>query len=203
MKKHLIAAAVATALVATLAACTSAPSGPVESTATPTTASKSTPTPTPTPTPTVGTRANPFPANTGGQYASDSMWTVTVTGTNGNAWADVQKVNPYNETPQDGYSDVIGSLTVGAGQSAPDEGADPGISLTVNYVGTDGNSYEGINHPCGVLADTELQDAGTMFAGASRAVLVCAQVPSSAVEGGTWSVAYSGDASQIAFFAGA
>lgn len=132
------------------------------------------------------------------------MWTVTVTGTNGDAWADVQRQNPYNTAPADGYSDVLGNLTIGAGDGAPAEGADPGESLQVTYVGSDGNSYDTINYPCGGdMGGATLQDAGSMFGGASRPVTVCAQVPSAAIAGGTWSVTSYLDASQIAFFAGA
>lgn len=131
------------------------------------------------------------------------MWTMTFSGTNGDAWPDVQKVNQYNEPPKSGDSDVLGTLTVSAGAGADDEGADPGDSLTVTYVGADGNSYDTINHPCGVLADTELQDAGLMYTGASRTVSVCAQVPTAAVAGGTWSVTYVDGSTATAFFAGA
>lgn len=202
--KTIIASAVALSLAALLAGCSSGPSGPVEGTSKPTTASKESVTPTPTPTPesAIGTRANPFPVGTPGQYDSKSVWTITVTGTDGDAWPEVQKVNQFNEAPRAGYTDVIGELTVSAGAAA-DAGADPGQSLSVAYVGSDANSYDTINHPCGVLPDTSLQDAGTMYGGATRNVLVCAQVPTTAITGGTWSVAYIDGGTAPAFFTGA
>jgi hypothetical protein len=208
--KTLTRAAAAAAVLAgaiALAGCSSqAESGPVAGTAAPTksaAAEVSTPTPTATPEAKVGTRANPFPAGTPGQYDAASIWTVTVASTDGDAWDDVQKVNPYNEAPKPGYSDVIGTISVAAGNGADENGVDPGQSLKVGYVGTDANSYDSINHPCGVLADTSLQDAGVMYAGAVRQVLVCAQVPTAAVAGGSWGVTFIDGTAPTAFFAGA
>lgn len=207
MKKTITLATVAIATALVLSACSSEPSGPVTGTA----AAKSdvttsaAPTSTPTPDrPQAGTRDNPFPLNTPGQYDDTSMWTVTVTGTNGDAWGDLQRENPYNTAPESGYSDVLGNLTVGAGDDAPAEGADPGASLNVSYVGTDGNSYDTINYPCGGdMPGTALQEAGVMYAKASRPVTVCAQVPTAAVTGGTWNVTSVLDSTMAAFFAGA
>jgi hypothetical protein len=140
---------------------------------------------------------------TPGKYEADSVWTSTFTATNGDAWPDVQKTNQFNTAPPAGSSDVIGTMTVAVGASAASTGVDPGQSLVVDYVGSDGNSYAAINHPCGVLPSTELQDAGVMFPNASRSVLVCAQVPTTAVHGGTWSVGYFDGSTPAAFFKGA
>jgi hypothetical protein len=199
-----LATAVVIAGAITLAGCSSQ-SGPVAGTAAPTSAPvKTSPTPTPTPTPeaAVGTRAKPFPVGAPGRYDSTSVWTMTFTATDADAWPEVQKVNMYNEAPKEGYSDVLGTMTVAAG-AVDDAGADPGQSLSVTYVGSDANSYDSINHPCGVLADTELQDAGTMYAGASRSVLVCAQVPTTAIAGGSWAVGFVDGSTAPAFFASA
>ncbi|MBT2502965.1 hypothetical protein [Curtobacterium sp. ISL-83] len=128
---------------------------------------------------------------------------MTFTGTNGDAWAEVHQVNQFNTEPKAGYSDVVGTANVSLAKSADAGGADPGQSLTVAYVGSDGNSYPTINQPCGVLADTSLQEAGTMYGGATHPVLVCAQVPAAAVAHGTWSVTYVDGTGPTAFFAGA
>lgn len=201
MQKILAVAALVLA-AGTLAGCSSEQSsGPVEGTTRATTAS--TPTPTPTPTAEAGSRKSPFPQGTPGQYESTSMWTVTFTSTDSDAWPEVQASNQYNEAPPTGYSDVIGNLTVEAGEIPDDGGADPGVSLDVEFVGSDGNAYDTINHPCGVTPSPELQDAGTMYSGASRTTIVCAQVPTSAITGGTWSVTYMDGGSPTAFFASA
>lgn len=205
MKRIIAAASLALAVAVSVAACSAGASGPVQGSSTPAAKAEASAPASATPAPAqLGTRENPFPVNTPGQYDATSMWTVTVTGTNSDAWSAIHGKNEFNDPPPDGYADVLGNVTVAAGSSTAAEGADPGLSLAVNYVGSDGNSYDSINHPCGAdLPGTSLQDAGTMFANANRAVVVCAQVPVTAVAGGTWSVAYSGDPSSIAFFAGA
>lgn len=201
MKSHsVVVTAVLTAVLIGASGC-SAASGPV---AAKPRASSTSPSPTPTPTPTaaLGTRSNPFPVGTAGQYDPTSVWTFTGSPTNPDATAEIMAGNEFNEQPTAGTTYVTTKFTI-ALANTPEvaNGADPAGSFRIAYVGTDGNTYE--DKQCAVPApDMRYQSLGTMYGGATAVGSVCAIVPVGAITGGTWSI-NSQVKQAVAFFAGA
>jgi hypothetical protein len=145
----------------------------------------------------LGAREKPYPVGTPGSY-DPSQWMFTFLSTNGNAWATVQPLS--NIPPDPGTSFVLATVKIDAKSQTA---ADPSSSVTYNYVGSDGNTYP--TGTCGDLGGQDIRNANTMYAGATKTVLVCAQAPTGAVAGGTWAVAdnYVNSKTQTVFFQGA
>lgn len=202
MKFHsiLTAAAVTAVLVGVTGCSAGGPVAVASHSASP--SSSTTPTVTPTPTAALGTRANPFPVGTSGQYDPTSVWTFTGSPTNPDATAEIMAGNEFNAQPPAGQTYVKTKFTI-ALANTPEvaNGADPAASFHIAYVGSDGNTYQ--DNGCTVPApDQDYMNIGTMYGGATSTGVVCAIVPTTAIAGGTWSI-NSQVKQAVAFFAGA
>lgn len=129
-----------------------------------------------------GTRDNPVPAGAPTQVGD---WTVAMAPATTDATEVVLAENQFNSPPAEGRQFLMTEMSVTY------DGTDsqtPWASLSVKFVGTDGNTYgTGSDDYCGVIP-ANLSDLGEMYAGASGAGNVCVSVPSTAVDGGAWSV---------------
>lgn len=163
-----------------------------------------TPTPTPTPAPqaALGSRANPFPVGTPGKYDPASVWTFTGQATNPDATAEVIAGNQFNQSPPAGQTYVKTKFTISlANTPEVANGADPGSSFRIAYVGNDGNTYQ--DQGCTPASpEVNYGSLGTMYGGATATGVVCVIVPVTAIPGGTWSI-NSQVKQAVAFFAGA
>lgn len=162
-----------------------------------------TPVPTPDPTPDEGSREAPFESGVVAKYADDSMWQLSVSDTDPDAWPEVQAASEWNEPPAEGESFVSTVLTITTESDASPEGVDPGVSLSTEYVTANGRSYDArmcsINNapPPGVI-----YEIGAMYPEATADAYLCAAVPTEDVKGGTWRIGYiAGE--QSVFFTGA
>jgi hypothetical protein len=202
MKSHsILTASALTAVLLGLTGC--AASGPIAISSHSATASAtSTPTPTPTPEAARGTRANPFPVGTQGQYDPASVWAFSGQATNPDATAEVIAGNQFNQQPSAGTTYVKTKFAI-ALANTPEvaNGADPGASFRIAYVGNDGNTYQDMG--CTPAApEMNYGSLGTMYGGATATGVVCVIAPVAAIPGGTWSIS-SQVKTAVAFFAGA
>lgn len=194
--RKIITLIIAATLTATLAGCAAT----AATTAATHAAAHTSPPPVTTPARAVGTHDHPYPAGTPGTFDPTS-WSFTILATNGNAWAVIQPLDPSNTPPTTGTTYVLGTVKIDAAPAATP--ADPSSSVTYNYVGSDGNTYP--TGTCGNLGDQDIHNANTMYPGATKTVLICAQVPTGAAPGGSWAVAdnYVNSTTPTVFFHGA
>jgi hypothetical protein len=183
MKSHSIvtAAALATVVLA-LSGC--AASGPVAvSSHAASPSATSTPTATPTPQAALGSRANPFPVGTEGKYDPASVWTFTGQATNPDATAEVIAGNQFNQSPPAGQTYVKTKFTIAlANMPEVANGADPGGSFRIAYVGNDGNTYQ--DQGCTPAApEMNYGSLGTMYGDATATGVVCVIAPAAAIPG--------------------
>lgn len=132
----------------------------------------------------VGTRENPAPA---GSTVKLGEYSVSLGATATNANDAIAAENQFNEPPVAGRQFVMVPVTVTYNGS---ESGLPWLDLSVNFVGSAGNTYGGSGSTddyCGVIP-VALSDQGEIYGGATSAGNVCVSVPSAEVEGGTWVV---------------
>lgn len=130
--------------------------------------------------PALGTRQNPVP--TGTKVEVGPNWRVSVLSVTPNATDTVLATNQFNESPALGRQFVM--TKVQTSYSGAESGT-PSISLSMKYLGSDGNSYGyGSDDYCGVIP-TPFIEIGEQFPGATSEGNVCWSIPSSAISGGT------------------
>lgn len=132
----------------------------------------------------VGTRGNPAPA---GSTVKLGEYSVSLGATATNANDVIAAENQFNEPPVAGRQFVMVPVTATYNGS---ESGLPWIDLSVNFVGSAGNTYGGSGSTddyCGVIP-VALSDQGEIYSGATSAGNVCVSVPSAEIEGGTWVV---------------
>lgn len=132
----------------------------------------------------VGTRQNPAPAGSTIKLGEYSV-SLGVTATNAND--AVAAENQFNEPPVAGRQFLMVPVTATYNGS---ESGLPWLDLSVNFVGSAGNTYGGSGSTddyCGVIP-VALSDQGEIYGGATSAGNVCVSVPSAEIEGGTWVV---------------
>lgn len=132
----------------------------------------------------VGTRENPAPA---GSTVKLGEYTVSLGATATNANDAIAAENQFNEAPVAGRQFVMVPVTATYNGS---ESGLPWLDLSVNFVGSAGNTYGGSGSTddyCGVIP-VALSDQGEIYGGATSAGNVCVSVPSAEIEGGTWVV---------------
>ena len=200
MKKQGAAALIAGAMILALTACTSEGGAP-EVTPAPAAAesAESTPSPTPEAVTTVGTRQAPLAIGEARRIADDSMWTVSLTSSNLDAWPAIHAQDEYAVPPADGETFVVGTFSVAADATAyaeqggdmANDGAQPWGSLQFEYVSADGASFSGLT---GTMCYTgnQLGAQGPVYEdGAVVTGDVCVAVPSDKVAGGLWRISNS------------
>jgi uncharacterized Zn-binding protein involved in type VI secretion len=166
-----------------------------QQTETPTT----TPTPTAEPAASVGTREAPLAIGESRKVSDESAWTVALTASNLDAAPAILAADQYASGPAEGESFITGTFTItvdGAaiaaqGSDLANDGADPAMSLFMEYVAADGTSYD---QTSGSMCNTQnsLWNQGAVFQdGASVSGDACIAIPTSAVQGGLWRVSNS------------
>lgn len=129
-----------------------------------------------------GTRENPAPA---GSTATLGNYDVSLGATTANANEMVAAENEFNAPPVEGRQFVLVPVNV---TYTGDESGTPWVDLTIQFVGSGGNTYgTGTDDYCGVIPQ-QLMDLGEMYNGATGSGNHCASVPAGEVEGGTWVV---------------
>ncbi len=142
-----------------------------------------------------GTRDNPAPA---GSTATLGTYEVSLGATTANANEMVATENEFNAPPVDGRQFVLVPVNV---KYIGDESGTPWIDLSIQFVGSGGNTYgTGTDDYCGVIPQ-QLMDLGEMYNGATASGNHCASVPTGEVEGGTWVVeeTFSFDGTKVFF----
>src|SRR5690606_14320310 len=145
----------------------------------------------------------PFPSGVIAKYAEESMWQLSVSETDADAWPEIQAVNSFNEAPAAGLNYISAILTITTEAGSEPEGADPGASLSAEYVTASGRTYDAVL--CNMIVPPSpgsIYDVGVMFPGATADVYLCATVPTDDVIDGAWRVGYLGSSDAV-FFAGA
>lgn len=143
----------------------------------------------------VGTRDNPAPA---GSSAALGNYEVTLGATTLNANDVVATENEFNAPPVEGRQFVLVPVEL---TYTGDESGTPWVDLTIQFVGSGGNTYgTGTDDYCGVFPEP-LMDLGEMYNGATASGNECVSVPSAEVEGGTWIVeeSFSFDDTKVFF----
>lgn len=129
-----------------------------------------------------GTRENPYPA---GSTVVLGSYEVALGPTVKDATEQVAAENEFNEPPVEGRQFVMVPVTA---TYTGDESGTAWVDLSIQFVGSGGNTFgTGTDDYCGVIPN-DLSDAGEMFAGATAEGNVCVSVPSDQVEGGVWMV---------------
>lgn len=129
-----------------------------------------------------GTRDNPAPA---GSSATLGTYEVSLGATTANANEMVATENEFNAPPVDGRQFVLVPVNF---TYTGDESGTPWVDLSIQFVGSGGNTYgTGTDDYCGVIPQP-LMDLGEMYNGATGMGNHCVSVPSGEVEGGTWVV---------------
>jgi hypothetical protein len=100
---------------------------------------------------------------------------VTVNSVKLDATEDILPVNPFNEEPQGQY--VLVDLAV---EYTGSEEGDPGIDLSVNFVGSDARQYE--SNACSAVVEKPAFDVPTLENGGKGDYQVCMDVPVAAVQ---------------------
>jgi hypothetical protein len=118
--------------------------------------------PPPPPLPPLGSsRSNPFPLGTAGSLGNG--WTLTITGTYPDAWAQIQAANQFNDPPAAGnqfFMIAVSATYNGPGSSRLDS------SFGARAVGASNVAYTTFDNSCGVLPEPNLQlDDPQVFTG--------------------------------------
>lgn len=123
-----------------------------------------------------GTSHNPIPPET--EVKVGSNWHITLLEITPDAWSIIKETNQFNDPPEEGYQFIMANIRF---SYAGEESDTPWASLSLKYLGSDGNTYgEG---ECGVLPKP-YSDIGEQFPGASAEGHVAWSVPSDTVVGG-------------------
>lgn len=143
-----------------------------------------------------GTRENPLRA---GSTVELGSWSVTLGLSNADATEAVMSENEFNESPAEGRKFVLVPVT------AVYSGDEPGLAwmeLTIEFVGSAGNTFgSAFEDNCGVIPDP-LIDQGEVFAGGEVGGNVCVAVPTDQIAEGAWSVSESFSFDDTRFFVG-
>lgn len=143
-----------------------------------------------------GTRENPLPA---GSTVELGSWTVTLGPSNADATEAVMSENEFNEPPAEGRQFVLAPVTAVYGG---DESGLAWMELTIEFVGSAGNTFgSAFEDDCGVIP-SPLIDQGEVFAGGEVSGNVCVSVPADQIAGGAWSVSESFSFDDARFFVG-
>lgn len=143
--------------------------------------------------PTVGTREAPLALGENRKLANDSAWTVGVLASDLDAFEAVRSADPYQEAPEDGEVFVLANVSIETDAAALadqghdiSDGAEPGYSVLVEFVGNEGRSYDGTSGTW-CYTDNLLTEAGVVYDdGVVVTGDVCIAVPEGEVEGGLW-----------------
>jgi hypothetical protein len=145
---------------------------------------------------TTGTRETPLAIGETRLLAEGSAWTVGMTASSIDAADAILSADQYAERPAEGEVFVLGTVTITVGEESlvaqghdlQSAGVTPGIELNVEFVGSNGNSYNGSS---GTTCYTEsmLYMTGAVYTdGATVTGDVCVAVPAEAAEGGLWRI---------------
>lgn len=124
----------------------------------------------------LGTSQNPVPLKT--EVKVGPNWHITMLEIIPDAWSIIKKENQFNDPPEEGYQFVMANIRF---SYAGEESDTPWVSLSLKYLGSDGNTYD--EGECGVLPKC-YSDIGEQFPGASAEGHAAWSVPSDAVVGG-------------------
>lgn len=133
-----------------------------------------------------GTRENPHPI--GAEVFNDD-WTV-VLGEPHEAWDVISAENQFNDPPEEGFEHYLVPMTA---TYTGDETGQAGWDLTVEFVGSDGVTYD----DCWEVIPDPIRDVGELYDGGVAEGNVCLTVPAGA--DGLWTVT-AGWFSEPAFF---
>ena len=150
--------------------------------------------------PAAGTRENPIPVDTLTEYDPASQWRFSVGATDGDANAEITKDDEYVDIPE-GKVFVAAPFYVQVKDTGSADGAEPGLSLIIEYVTSTGNSFPTDGVDC--YGEGHLYGVGKMFPGAEARATICAAVPTDGVIGGTWRVTSASKQDTYIFLDGA
>lgn len=149
-----------------------------------------------TPAPEEGTRDNPMAVGSSRLIAEGSAWTVGITASNLDGAATLAAANSWAPRPAEGERFVIATLSVSVSAEAiaaqgfdlASEGAMPSASISLEFVGNDGISYDELSGTA-CYTDTPFYNTGTLYNdGATVSGDFCIAVPAGVVDGGLWRV---------------
>lgn len=126
------------------------------------------------------TRDTPLPLGT---TIENDDWAVTVNSVNLDGTEQVAAGNPFNEAAPEGQQYIIVNITATLKKDVP-EGTIP--ETTVEYVSPDGVTYNSYDHV--VTMDSNFDNLGTLYQGASTTGDIAIAVPSSTVDQGVLAV---------------
>lgn len=138
-----------------------------------------------------GTRDNPLKIGETRKLSPESAWTVGLTA----SVPDAEGVERSADAPADTRVilgtvtvDVDGAALAAQGLDLANQGADPYLSLYIEFVGADGCGYAADS---GCYPSNPLYSQPTVYADATVSGDVCALTPSDAIDGGLWRIANS------------
>lgn len=140
----------------------------------------------------LGTRQNPVPLGT--EVKVGPNWHIKILEINPDAWSIIKQTNQFNDPPEEGHQFVMANIQT---SYAGEESDTPWVSLSIKYLGSDGNVYDS---GCGVLPK-QFSDIGEQFPGASAQGNIAWSVPSDAVDGGAIIIeeSFSFDSTRVFF----
>jgi hypothetical protein len=205
------------AVVLALAACGagSSSAGSTVEKPRPTSAASTRPSATPTtpaPEPEVaaaGTQQDPLGVGESAPISTQSAFTVRLDGTDPDAAAAITAAKPGLPGPQPGEAFIVGTFTItvsgerlaAQGIDIATDGADPGLSVILEYLGADGVVYTALSGT-GCVSEDEMWMSGPVFEdGGSVTAATCLSVPAEQVPGGLWIA--SNTANESIYFTGA
>ena len=169
-----------------------------EVTAEPTTEPEPEPTETEVAEPT-GTRQAPLAPGEARKLSEESAWTVSLVATDLDAAPEMLAANEYLTPPAEGEAFVVGTFSIlvdgeslaAQGLDVTNEGVDPWMSLSIEYVTASGTSYD-TTAGSGCYTANMLYDQGTVYEGGVTVTGdECISMPAAEVEGGLWRISNS------------
>lgn len=169
-------------------------------------------TPTPAPEPEVGaagTQQDPLGVGESAPISTQSAFTVRLDGTDPDAATAITAAKPGLPGPQPGEAFIVGTFTItvsgerlaAQGIDVATDGADPGLSVILEYLGADGVVYTALSGT-GCVSENEMWMSGPVFEdGGSVTAATCLSVPAEQVPGGLWIA--SNTANESIYFTGA